>query len=107
VPLPWATCGHQELLSYVDHYMNILEKARFVVGGLVALTYLGHHTAVVPRYELERREPSFRSLLFRSLPDVPEAKVVRCTVKYERRSRNSSAVPTTPNADHLGTLPRR
>lgn len=88
--------------------MNILEKARVVIGGLVALTYLGHYTAVVPRNELERREPSFCSLLFRGLPDVPEAKIVlRGTVKNERRSRNRSEVPTTPNADHLGTPPRR
>ena len=62
--------------------MNILENLRLVVGGLVALTYLGHYTAMMPRNELERREPSFRSLLFRSLPDVPEPKIVlRGTVK--------------------------
>jgi len=62
--------------------MSILEKVRLVVGALVALTYLGHYAAVMPRNELERRESSFRSLLLRGLPDVPETKIVlRGTVK--------------------------
>ena len=56
--------------------MDILERMLLVIDGLVALTYLGHYPAVMPRNELEWREPSFRSFLFRGFPNVPQTKVV-------------------------------
>ena len=56
--------------------MDALEMMQLVTRGLVGLTYLRHYAAVMSRNEFERRESSFRGLLFRSLPNVPQTKVV-------------------------------